>query len=73
MKIVFQDPKTGFIYKDVGDKKNYAIFHKDEGDKQLGWIDKPNVQHMIDKVEAAFAAVASIYAVDTAAEKGAPK
>ena len=50
MNIIFEDPKTGFIYKDVGDKKNYGVFHKKEADdKQLGWIPKTNVQYMMEK------------------------
>ncbi len=32
--------EQGFIFKDVGDKLNYAIHHKDHGDKILGWIRK---------------------------------
>jgi hypothetical protein len=32
----------GFYYKDMGDRKNpnYAILHKNTGDKILGWIRK---------------------------------
>ena len=34
--------ERGFIFKDVKDKLNYAIFHKDveNGEKLLGWIRK---------------------------------
>ena len=49
MKIIYEDKKTGFIYKDVEDKQNYGIFHRDTGDKQHGWISKNVVKDMIDK------------------------
>jgi hypothetical protein len=33
--------EQGFIFKEVGDKLNYAIYHKqDNGKKLLGWIRK---------------------------------
>lgn len=37
-----------FIFKDVGDKLNYAIYHEDveNGEKLLGWIRKYCVEHM---------------------------
>lgn len=49
-KIIREDP-NGFIYKDVKDKKNYAMYHKDfeNGKKLLGWIMKACVKHMNDK------------------------
>jgi hypothetical protein len=50
MDIILKDSKTGFIYKEVGCKINYGIFHRDEPeDKQLGWIIKAAVKHMVDK------------------------
>jgi len=50
MIIIYEDPKTGFIYKDLGNKQSYGIFHKNEPeDKQLGWMIKAAVKHMADK------------------------
>lgn len=52
MNIIFKDLKTGFIYKDVGDKQNYGIFHRDMAeDRQLGWMNKANVNHLLEKTK----------------------
>lgn len=32
--------QEGFEYRDVGNKLDYGIYHKDTGDKLLGWIRK---------------------------------
>ena len=42
---------TGFIFKDIGDKDNYAIFHEKEqsGNKLLGWISRKTVEYEVAK------------------------
>jgi hypothetical protein len=36
----------GFIFRDVGSKTNYGVFHKDrdEGKTLVCWMSKPNVK-----------------------------
>lgn len=48
----FRKPKAiplveqGFIFRDVGSKTNYGVFHKDRdnGETLVCWMSKPNVK-----------------------------
>jgi len=43
--------KNGFIFKDVGNKLDYGIFHSsiNGGKKLLGWIRKFCIKYQLDK------------------------